>query len=378
MTQREEPYKVVVWGPGYTGAQALREIARRPELTLAGCLAYNPAKAGLDAMEFAGEAPGGVRIVTDKQHIYDLDADVVLYAGRALPDERSRHEEISTLLRSGKNVITSTAYFFPWQRGEQYVAPLEAACREGGTTLHGTGVHPGWFVERFAVTTASLCTSVREVHLREICDLSHHAGEAIAGIGYGMPPERLGSTKRKTILSRYYFECIAGLAHLLGLPVEEMTADIRYLTSKRELECAGVTVRPGTVGAVDGLWSGLVAGQPVMTIRELWYLDRELVDPDVELVSGDMYEVQVKGMPVDVRSRADLETSDRHDVFGVDDRQSAANLATAVQLVQTIPAVVQAPPGILLAPGFAYPAADLRMITSPLSRRPRAIPETIH
>lgn len=378
MTQREDPYRVVVWGPGYTGAQALREIARRPELRLAGCLAYSPGKAGQDAMAFVGEPPGGVEIITDKQHIYDLDADVVLYAGRALPDETSRHEEIIALLRSGKNVITSTAYFFPWQRGEEYVAPLEAACREGGTTLHATGVHPGWFVERFALTTTSLCTSVREVNLREICDLSHHAGEAIAGIGYGMRPERLGSRTRKTILSRYYFECIAGLAYHLGLPIEEMTADIRYLTSERELTCAGVTVRPGTVGGVDGLWSALVDGRPVVTIRELWYLDRDLVDPEVKLVSGDMYEVEVKGLPVDVRSRADLATSDTRDVFGVDDRQSAANLATAVQLVQTIPSVVEAPPGILLAPGFAYPAADLRTITAPLSRRPLVIPETIN
>ena len=378
MTQRERPYKVVVWGPGYTGAQALREIARRPELELVGCLAYSEAKVGQDAMEFVGEPASGIEITGDKQRIYDLDADVVLYAGRALPDETSRHEEIAALLRSGKNVVTTTAYFFPWQRGEEYVTPLEAACREGGTTLHGTGVHPGWFVERFALTATSLCTAVNEVHLREICDLSHHAGEAIAGIGYGMTPERLGSKTRKTILSRYYFECIAGLAHHLGLPIAEMTADIRYLTSERELECAGVRVLPGTVGAVDGVWSGVADGKPVVTIRELWYLDKDLVDPEVQLVSGDMYEVEVKGLPIDVRTRADLSTSDMRDVFGVDDRQSAANLATAVQLVQTIPSVVKAPPGILIAPGFAYPAADLRTITAPLSRRPRAIPETIH
>jgi hypothetical protein len=377
MTVREDPYRVIVWGPGYTGTQALREIGRRPELQLVGCFGYSQDKIGQDAMAFAGEEPAGVRITGDRQEIYDLDADVVLYAARAMPDETARHEEIATLLRSGKNVVTTTAYFFPWQRGEEYVAPLEAACEAGGTTLHGTGMHPGWFVERFALTTTSLCTTVREVSLREICDLSHHAGEAIAGIGYGMRPERLGSVTRKTILSRYYFECIAGLAHHLGLPVEEMTADIQYLTSDRELQCAGVTIRPGTVGAVDGTWRGMAGDRALVTIRELWYLDRELVDPEIELVSDDMYEVAVTGLPVDVRARADLLTSDRRDVFGVDDQQSAANLATAVQLVVTIPAVVEAPPGILLAPGFAYPAADLRTIPSPLQRRPKAIPEII-
>lgn len=90
-----------------------------------------------------------------------------------------------------------------------------------------------------------------------------------------------------------------------------------------------------------------------------------------------MYEVEVKGLPIDVRSRADLSVSDRCDVFGVDDRQSAANLATATQLVQTIPAVVAAAPGILLAPGFAYPSADLRRIAAPLDERPVRVPEII-
>ena len=374
---RDEPYRVVVWGPGYTGSQALREIARRPELTLVGCFAYSPEKVGRDAMELIGEAPAGVPVVGDPRAIHDLDADVVVYAGRALPDETSRHEEITALLHAGKNVVTSTAYFFPWQRGEEYVAPLEAACAAGGTTLHGTGVHPGWFVERFALTATSLCTTVREVHLREICDLSHHAGDVIADIGFGKAPERLGSRTRKTILSRYYFECVAGLAHHLGLPVDTMTADVRYVPSPRDIERAGATVRAGTVGAVDGVWTGLVDGRPVVTIREVWYVDPDLVDDSITLVSGDMYEVEVKGLPVDVRTRADLATSDARDVFGVDDRQSAANLATAVQLVQTIPAVVAAPPGILLAPGFAYPAADLRTIPDPLARRPKPIREVI-
>jgi 2,4-diaminopentanoate dehydrogenase len=328
-------------------------------------------------MELIGEPPGGVRVVTDKNAIYDLPADVVLYAGRSLPDETSRHEEITTLLRSGKNVITSTAYFFPWQRGEDYVAPLEEACATGGTTLHGTGVHPGWFAERMAVAAMSLCTTVRSVSLREVCDLSHHAGEAITGIGFGRDPRRLGSKTRKGILSRYYFECIAGLAHLLGIRLDAMTAQVTYPVSQRQVECAAVTIRPGTVGAVDGTWTGLAGEQPVITIREVWYLDRALVDPGIDLTSDDMYEVEVKGLPIDVRSRADLSVSDHRDVFGVDDRQSAASLATATQLVQTIPAVVAAPPGILLAPGFAYPSADLRRIAAPLDERPLLVPEII-
>ena len=76
--ERSKPYKVILWGPGYTGSQALREIARRPELELVGCLAYSAAKAGRDAMELVGEPPCGVQVTTDKDAVYGLDADVVL------------------------------------------------------------------------------------------------------------------------------------------------------------------------------------------------------------------------------------------------------------------------------------------------------------
>lgn len=372
-----DKYKVILWGPGYTGLGALREVARRPELELVGCLGYNPAKAGKDAMELAGEAPTGVLITTDKEEIYALDADIVLYAARAMPDETERQEEMVRLLSSGKNVVTTTAYHFPWQRGEEYVAPLEEACRVGGTTLHGTGVHPGWFIERQVLTSTGLNTVVNEVHLREIVDISHHAGEAISGTGFGMKPERLGKKTRKMILSRYYFETIAGLSHVLGLGVEEMTASINYITSDRDFDTAGLHIAEGTVAVLDATWAGLVGGKSVIDIREIWYLAEDLVDQDVEIHSPDMYEYEIKGLPLDVKGRVDLTVSDRRDVAGVDDLQSGGNLATSVQLITCIPSVVAAKPGILMPQVFAYPARDLRTVTDPLSVRPTVIPETI-
>jgi 2,4-diaminopentanoate dehydrogenase len=372
-----DKYRVILWGPGYTGQGALREIARRPELELVGCLAYNSDKAGKDAMELVGEPPAGVLVTTDKEQIYALDADIVLYAARAMPDESERQQEMVRLLSSGKNVTTTTAYHFPWQRGEDYVAPLEQACRAGGTTLHGTGVHPGWFIERQVLTATGLNNMVDEVHVREIVDISHHAGEAISGAGFGMKPERLGKKTRKMILSRYYFETLAGLSHTLGLGVQEMTASINYLTSDREMVCAGLHVAEGTVAVLDATWSGLVDGKPVITIREIWYLAKDLVPNDVQIVSPDMYEYEIKGLPLDITGRVDLNVSDRRDVFGIDDLQSGGNLATSVQLITTIPAVVAAQPGILIPPVFAYPARDLHSVINPLATRPKRIPETI-
>ena len=55
----------------------------------------------------------------------------------------SSQEEMVRLLSSGKNVVTTTAYHFPWQRGEDYVAPLEEACRIGGNDPARNRCAPG-------------------------------------------------------------------------------------------------------------------------------------------------------------------------------------------------------------------------------------------
>lgn len=374
---RTEKYRVIVWGPGYTGARALREIARRPELELVGCLAYNPEKAGLDAMEYVGLEPTGVKITVDKEEIYALDADIVLYAARAMPNEADNQQEVVRLLESGKNVVATTAYHFPWQRGEEFVKPLEEACKRGNSTLHGTGVHPGWFIERQVITAAGLTNTVDEVNLREIVDISHMDGDAISGTGFGMTRERLGKKTRKLILSRYYFETIAGLSHTLGLDVDEMVADIDYTMSDRDFTIANVHIAEGTVAVLDATWTGFREGKSVITIREIWYGAEDLVDPEVKLHSPDMWEYEIKGLPVDVRGRVDLTVTDLDDASGGDALQSGGNLATSVQLIMTIPSVVDAEPGILIPTVFAYPASDLRDVNNPLAKRPKVIPERI-
>lgn len=374
--RRQVPYRVILWAPGMAGQLALREMLRRPEFEIVGCLAYDPAKAGLDVGELVGLAPAGVRITTDKEAIYRLPADIVAYAGRALPDDSGRLEEISRLLRSGKNVVTITDYFFPWQKGGASAAQLEDACAAGGSTLHGTGVHPGWFMERFVLTMTSLCSRVGAIKVSEVVDMSHHSGQSVRNIGYGMPPDRLGRKTRKQILSRYYYDSIAGTAHRLGVTLDRITADVSYPLATRRLELPTVVVEAGTVAAVDGRWTGYAGGTPFITMREFWYMDPSLVD-FTEITSPDFYDVAVAGLPVNLRTRVDLEVTDSSDIFGLDDKQVGSKLTTAVQLVNAVPGVVAARPGILLPDVFAHPSADLRDAASPLGRRPVPVPEVL-
>ena len=76
-------YRVVQWATGDVGRRAMREVIRHPALELVGVLVYDTAKAGIDAGEICGEARTGIVATTDRNSIFGLKADCVLYMPRA-------------------------------------------------------------------------------------------------------------------------------------------------------------------------------------------------------------------------------------------------------------------------------------------------------
>jgi len=129
-------YRVIQWATGGVGRAAIEAIASHPELELAGCWVHGEGKVGRDAGEIANIGALGVEATNDVEALLALEADCVMYA----PIMADR-EEVIRLLESGKNVVTPLGWFYP---GKRDVADLEAACRKGGVTLHGTGIHPDW------------------------------------------------------------------------------------------------------------------------------------------------------------------------------------------------------------------------------------------
>ncbi|MFP8873603.1 MAG: dihydrodipicolinate reductase, partial [Myxococcota bacterium] len=136
--------RVIQWATGGVGRAAIQGIVDHPELELVGCWVHSDAKVGRDAGEIAGAGPLGVTATQDVDALLATEAECVLYSP-VVADPK----EVAALLRSGKNVVTPLGWFYPF--GSRGVAELEEACREGGVTLHGTGIHPGGITERFPI-----------------------------------------------------------------------------------------------------------------------------------------------------------------------------------------------------------------------------------
>lgn len=346
------PYRVILWGPGAVGQACLRAMADRPDLELVGVLAHSPHKDGVDVGEYIGRAPTGLKMTTDKAAILNLDADVVVYTGSppVVPD--ALDDDVVSLLSSGKNVISATCYFNPAFQGPDYVAKFEAACQEGGTSLHGTGEQPGFFYERLAVTLTAMCNRVDTLIMEEWVNVSGTSLETMAIFGVGLPEEK--AKEPNPILEAFLFNIFAEelnlvSSYIFGQPVK-VTVETNYGVADEDVVLPTGTIAKGTVKDIEYVYSGAIDGKLRLRTTIRWVFSGD-----------DRWKVQIEGDPVsleaDISAFASLKDRSH---FRPGDPTYLTSYVTAMPMIQAIPVVCEAPPGIVYPTVFSHSAPDYR------------------
>jgi len=139
----------------------------------------------------------------------------------------------------------------------------------------------------------------------------------------------------------------------LGVPLDEITASYEKLPATKPIRIGAHTVEVGTMAALRFEVRGIVGGKPAIVVEHVTRLDDDLA-PHWPKGNG-CYRVIIKGYPT---MRCEFEFEDErgdHAVGGV--------ILTATRLVNAIPAVYRAAPGLISA-------LDLPVITAKGLYRP--------
>lgn len=331
------PHRVIQWATGNVGRAAVEGILSHPELELVGTWVHDPAKAGRDVGELCGLAPIGVRATNDVDAILALDADCVLYSP-LLP----QLDEVVRLLESGKNVVTPVGWFYPFHTPG--MAEIEAACHRGGTTLHGTGIHPGGITELMPLTISALSRNVRHVRAEEFSDIRVYRAELVVKeiMLFGKRPEDAAKSPMLDLLGIGFGQSIDMLAAGLGFRLDcERRTKHEMAVATAPIETPIGVLDTGTVAAQRFTWQGTVGGTPVVTVRVNWLMGERHLDPPWT-IGGERFEVEVEGDPTIHTTfrglQPDFETADLDRNPGI--------VATAMHCVNAIPYVCKASPGI--------------------------------
>lgn len=331
-------YKVIQWATGGVGRAAIQYVAAHPELELVGCWVSSEAKAGRDAGEIAGIAPLGVKATCDAQALIALAADCVMYSP-VMADPAL----VCALLASGKNVVTPLGWFYP---GARDVSDLQAACLQGNSTLHGTGIHPGGITERFPLMVSALSASITHVRAEEFSDIrTYDAPDVVSDIMlFGKTPEQAAASPMVGFLGDGFGQSMEMIADELGFAVDpEPLALHEVAVATKPVDSPIGVIEPGLVAAQRFTWQRTVGGVPVITVRVNWFMGESHFDTGWSFgPEGERFEVEVEGDP-----------GSQVTFHGWHPESVAAGLvrnpgivATANHGVSAIPYVCRAAPGI--------------------------------
>jgi 2,4-diaminopentanoate dehydrogenase len=333
------PYRVIQWATGGVGRGAIEGVVSHPELELVGCWVHSRSKNGRDAGEIAGIGPIGVTATQDVDALLALDADCVLYS-----PIMAQTDEVVRILRSGKNVVTPLGWFFPW--GTVDVADVEAACREGGVTLHGTGIHPGGITERFPLMLSALSRAITHVRAEEFSDLrTYSAVDVIRDIMlFGKTPEEAAQSPMLQFLAIGFGQSIDMVARGLGVQLDpERRTRHEIAVATAPIDSPIGPIPPGRVAAHRFTWEGTVGGEAFVTVRTNWFMGEEHLDPPWRFgPQGERFEVEIQGDPPVRTTFHGLHP----DSIAEGLKRNRGIVATAMHCVNAIPYVCRAEPGI--------------------------------
>jgi 2,4-diaminopentanoate dehydrogenase len=331
--------KVVQWATGTVGVHAVPAIAAHPELELAGLWVHSESKAGRDAGEICGGPPLGVTATSDADALLDLQPDAVCYTASSDVRPDGVLDDLCRILATGANVVNTSfvPLLFPAAAGPGARERLEEACQEGGTSLYTSGIDPGFGNAGLTIHALALCKEVRTVRMMEIVNYATWDNPftmfEIMGFGKADPSESLLLSPGSTTLA--WGPVLHLVAAAIGLALDDVIERHEVIRDDHDVEIASGTVAAGTISGMRFEIVGRVGGEERLVVEHVTRLHD---DQAPHWPQGEGYRILVEGEP---HLRLELAlSSDRGD------HNHAGCLATAMHVVNAIPAVVAATPGV--------------------------------
>jgi hypothetical protein len=343
------PLRVVVWGTGGIGSIAIAAIQRRRGMELVGVWVHSADKVGRDAGELANGEPIGLAATDDVDALVGLEPDCIVYTANAR--DSVAVGEYDRFLRAGINVVSTAAIgaiYPPVYRARSRDAVV-AAAEAGGTTFYASGIEPGFAADHLPALLSTQSISVQSVHSYEIGLYDDYpvASTMMDGMGFNRPLDfESGFTQPGAILHSWAGQ-VHFMADLLEVELEDVREVYERVETPRELHVACGTIEAGTCGALRIQVVGVVDGRDAIILDHVTRMANDLAPHWPSGPHDVTYRVEIEGDPnIHCDMGFTLDDAARVGVMGME-AGAGAMVATCMRVVNAVPYVVEARPGLL-------------------------------
>lgn len=327
----QRPVEVIHFGLGTVGQATVRLCRTRNWLRSVGAVVPS-SSSGTDRIA-TGEIPADLVVSSDPDQLLDqLQPEVALIATRSgVADVKA---DIMRCVERGVGVVTSSEELaYPDVTDAKVAGEIGEACLAGGASVVATGINPGFVFDVLPVVIAGSCWDVDRVFVTRALDCSVFGQTIHKSLGVGYSPAAFEEARRAGVIRGHigFEESAMVIAEVLGRPLDDFDENVQPLIAERSYQLAEYVISPGQTAGVVQEATGWVNGRPWLRF-------------DLSL------HVEPESVGIQTRDHIRIEGENTIDVTIQPGTQSI--LTTSARMVNSIPSVLSAPPGL-------YTATDL-------------------
>lgn len=287
---------VVLVGLGEIGRAIGRAALARPDLRIVAAIDPNPSLVGKKLSEVLGVPAPDATVAADPGTAY-----AVAKGGVALFATGSRFEEelpaLQRAVRAGLSVVsTCEELAWPWLRSEEAADTLDRLAEKQNVAVLGTGVNPGFALDRLPAFLGHATGPVRHVRGLRVVDATSRRAALQRKIGAGLTEDAFhDGAEAGTIGHVGLAESAALCATGLGLAVDEVDEELVPLVAEEDALDAAVPVRKGQVAGLSQTARVFADGREVVRLELTIAVGAEDPRDEVELDADPPVRVVVPG-----------------------------------------------------------------------------------
>jgi 4-hydroxy-tetrahydrodipicolinate reductase len=324
---------VLHFGLGPIGNAIVKQIAARPGFKIVGAVDIDSAKTGRDLGDIVGLPRRlGVKISEDAgKTLKATKPDVaVLCTSSSI---KKVMPQIEAILKSKTAIVSTTEELsYPGYTHIRQARRIHALAKKAKVAVLGTGVNPGFAMDALPIALTAVCERVDRVVVNRIQDARIRRLPFQQKIGAGLTTEQFqkkvddGSVRHVGLT-----ESIAMIADALGWTLDRISDDIQPKIASVTISSEFLAVDPGYVCGIiqDGI--GYRKGEPVIKLHMEAYLGSPETFDSCEIEGSPNLSMKIVG-----------------GIHG--------DVATASIVVNSIPKVLSAPPGLHTMRDLALPS----------------------
>lgn len=291
----EIPIPIVLVGLGDVGQAIARAALEKPELNVVA--AIDPAHAGKLLGDVIRHPAPKLTVATEPSRAFAAARrGVVLHA------TGSRLREVLPQVRSAVDaglcvVSTCEELAYPWWNDPEGADALADRCDANDVAVVGTGVNPGFVLDRLPAMLAQLVGPVRRVRARRVVDASSRRPALQRKIGIGMSPDEFQAAYGRGEVGHVGLaESALLIADACGLDVEEVDIEDEVQELVADEDVASATpVRAGQVAGVEQSVRAFVDGVERVSLALRIHAGAEDAHDEVEVTGRFPLKLTVHG-----------------------------------------------------------------------------------